>query len=356
MNDSAVEVLTLPCFFCREASLSSCRSCPSSSWLLCQPSARSWSTAPLTASASGRECRLLWTPAKEFMTEFKMSMIYRWTSPKIGFIIFAAWDRFIVLTFRCLRWFRKDILILPQLLPNIHRPLLCLRGLPAPCVWPASMFVFQIHFCSFWPVCEPLSAMSHISGDRRCQICHARAAFGHVISLPHFVLSWRRSAGYTQKRLTENLKVPYYVGEQFSKEFTGVNLKNLERTVEDDYVSNLRNNCWKEKQQSAFARTTNRACLFIYLTKSNGCSAIISPGKMIKDIFWFLLPLIYLSWIVSLVSCRGRHALQSSLFWRHWSVPKSTEGSHTKLRQAVRDHSFITWLTLLSSLKASPPD
>lgn len=44
--------------------------------------------------------------------------------------------------------------------------------------------------------------------------------------------------------------MPYYVGEHFSKEFTGVNLKNLERSVEDDYISNLRNNCWKEKQQS----------------------------------------------------------------------------------------------------------
>ncbi|XP_070847145.1 dnaJ homolog subfamily B member 12b [Chaetodon trifascialis] len=70
-----------------------------------------------------------------------------------------------------------------------------------------------------------------------------------MVNSPAYSLSFRPSAGYTQKRLTENLKVPYYVGEHFSKEFTGVNLKNLERTVEDDYVSNLRNNCWKEKQQ-----------------------------------------------------------------------------------------------------------
>ncbi|KAM3592796.1 uncharacterized protein V6R79_025325 [Siganus canaliculatus] len=70
-----------------------------------------------------------------------------------------------------------------------------------------------------------------------------------MVNSPPYSLSFRPSAGYTQKRLTENLKVPYYVGEQFSKEFTGVILKNLERTVEDDYISNLRNNCWKEKQQ-----------------------------------------------------------------------------------------------------------
>uniref|UniRef100_A0A672IB99 J domain-containing protein n=1 Tax=Salarias fasciatus TaxID=181472 RepID=A0A672IB99_SALFA len=70
-----------------------------------------------------------------------------------------------------------------------------------------------------------------------------------MVNSPSYSLSFRPSAGYSHKRLTENLKVPYYVGEQFFKEFTGVNLKNLERTVEDDYISNLRNNCWKEKQQ-----------------------------------------------------------------------------------------------------------
>ncbi|KAM4526770.1 dnaJ homolog subfamily B member 12b [Fundulus diaphanus] len=70
-----------------------------------------------------------------------------------------------------------------------------------------------------------------------------------MVNSPSYSLSFRPSAGYTQKRLTEKLKVPYYVGEQFFKEFTGVNLKNLERSVEDDYISNLRNNCWKEKQQ-----------------------------------------------------------------------------------------------------------
>ncbi|KAF3853826.1 hypothetical protein F7725_014514 [Dissostichus mawsoni] len=93
-----------------------------------------------------------------------------------------------------------------------------------------------------------------------------------MVNSPPYSLSYRPSAGYTQKRLTMSLKVPYYVGEHFSREITGLNLKNLERTVEDDFISNLRNNCWKEKQQSI-----------------------------------------------------GRNALQSSLFWRQRSVPKSTE-------------------------------
>lgn len=112
-------------------------------------------------------------------------------------------------------------------------------------------------------------------------LCSA-TSHGHaaaVISLSHFVPSSRRSAGYTQKRLTENLKVPYYVGGQFSKEFTGVLLKNLEQTVEDDYISSLRNNCWKEKQQS-------RSHLFLTLS-----SPILScGGDLLTRIFFPLSP------------------------------------------------------------------
>ena len=66
-----------------------------------------------------------------------------------------------------------------------------------------------------------------------------------------------RSAGHTNKRLTEHLRVPYYVNEKFSREYSGGNLKSVERSVEDDYISNLRNNCWKEKQQSEFAFPEN---------------------------------------------------------------------------------------------------
>lgn len=129
----------------------------------------------------------------------------------------------------------------------------------------ASHFVFLVHSFSFFLSMSLCSATSH---------GHAAA----VISLSHFVPSSRRSAGYTQKRLTENLKVPYYVGGQFSKEFTGVLLKNLEQTVEDDYISSLRNNCWKEKQQS-------RSHLFLTLS-----SPILScGGDLLTRIFFLCL-------------------------------------------------------------------
>lgn len=70
-----------------------------------------------------------------------------------------------------------------------------------------------------------------------------------MVSSPPYSLSHRPSSGHTNRRQTTNLKVPYYVGDHFSAEYKGINLKHIEDSVEDDYISNLRNNCWKEKQQ-----------------------------------------------------------------------------------------------------------
>lgn len=56
--------------------------------------------------------------------------------------------------------------------------------------------------------------------------------------------------GHIHRRVTDHLNVVYYVADTFSKEYTGSSLKTVERNVEDDYIANLRNNCWKEKQQS----------------------------------------------------------------------------------------------------------
>lgn len=48
---------------------------------------------------------------------------------------------------------------------------------------------------------------------------------------------------------TENLGVIYYVNKDFRNEYKGVSLQKVEKSVEEDYVSNVRNNCWKERQQ-----------------------------------------------------------------------------------------------------------
>uniref|UniRef100_A0A3B4DKM8 J domain-containing protein n=1 Tax=Pygocentrus nattereri TaxID=42514 RepID=A0A3B4DKM8_PYGNA len=68
-------------------------------------------------------------------------------------------------------------------------------------------------------------------------------------SLSHITIVNLKSSGHTNRRQTATLKVPYYVGDHFSEEYSGKSLKNIEQSVEEDYISNLRNNCWKEKQQ-----------------------------------------------------------------------------------------------------------
>ncbi|XP_020486621.2 dnaJ homolog subfamily B member 12a [Labrus bergylta] len=70
-----------------------------------------------------------------------------------------------------------------------------------------------------------------------------------MVTQPPYSLSYRASAGHIQKRHTSHLKVTFYVGDRFNEEYSGTNLKAVERNVEEDYISNLRNNCWKEKQQ-----------------------------------------------------------------------------------------------------------
>lgn len=98
----------------------------------------------------------------------------------------------------------------------------------------------------------------------KCQICIFDATY---CELPPWVsLCWQsvvscifkwytsslcfRSTGQTIKRQTENLHVDYYVTRDFKSEFKGSALQQIEKNVEEDYVSNVRNNCWKERQTS----------------------------------------------------------------------------------------------------------
>ena len=54
---------------------------------------------------------------------------------------------------------------------------------------------------------------------------------------------------YPVGRTTHNLKIQYYVKQDFSSNFAG-DLRRIERQVEEEYVSNLRTNCWKERSYS----------------------------------------------------------------------------------------------------------
>lgn len=46
-----------------------------------------------------------------------------------------------------------------------------------------------------------------------------------------------------------NLKVPYYVKENFHQDYQG-SIRRLESLVEEEYVVNLRNACYREKNNS----------------------------------------------------------------------------------------------------------
>ncbi|XP_067106934.1 dnaJ homolog subfamily B member 14 [Osmerus mordax] len=69
-----------------------------------------------------------------------------------------------------------------------------------------------------------------------------------MVSTPPYSLYSRPSTGQTIKRQTENLQVDYFVARDFKSEFRGSALQKIEKSVEEDYVSNVRNNCWKERQ------------------------------------------------------------------------------------------------------------
>ncbi|XP_060042329.1 dnaJ homolog subfamily B member 14 [Erinaceus europaeus] len=70
-----------------------------------------------------------------------------------------------------------------------------------------------------------------------------------MVSNPPYSLYPRSGSGQTIKMQTENLGVIYYVNKDFKNEYKGMLLQKIEKSVEEDYVTNIRNNCWKERQQ-----------------------------------------------------------------------------------------------------------
>jgi DnaJ family protein B protein 12 len=54
------------------------------------------------------------------------------------------------------------------------------------------------------------------------------------------------------QRKTLNLKVPYFVKENFHTEYQG-SLRRLEISVEEEYVTSLRQSCFREKNYRKYA-------------------------------------------------------------------------------------------------------
>ena len=51
---------------------------------------------------------------------------------------------------------------------------------------------------------------------------------------------------YNIQRKTTNMRISYYVKENFHSEFTG-SLRTLDRQIEEEYIQHLRNACFREK-------------------------------------------------------------------------------------------------------------
>ena len=60
----------------------------------------------------------------------------------------------------------------------------------------------------------------------------------------HYALN--RDGKYTMERVSKNLGIKYYVKQDFTRDFKG-SIHKLEQQIEDDYVSNLRSNCFRER-------------------------------------------------------------------------------------------------------------
>lgn len=60
------------------------------------------------------------------------------------------------------------------------------------------------------------------------------------------IYSLHASSKFPVKKTTQNLRVPYYVKENFHSEYQG-SLRRLEMTVEEEHITNLRQACYREK-------------------------------------------------------------------------------------------------------------
>lgn len=104
--------------------------------------------------------------------------------------------------------------------------------------------------------------------------------------IKHFFYS---GSGQTIKMQTENLGVVYYVNKDFKNEYKGMLLQKVEKSVEEDYVTNIRNNCWKERQQSKFMK-----CLTFKNLESLELIIIDFPTQEMFRIAWHIIGAQYL--------------------------------------------------------------
>lgn len=57
---------------------------------------------------------------------------------------------------------------------------------------------------------------------------------------------------YHIERKTTQLEVPYFVKDTFEKDYKG-NIRRVESQVEEDFITNLRGACFREKNYSEYS-------------------------------------------------------------------------------------------------------
>ncbi|XP_060586087.1 dnaJ homolog subfamily B member 12-like isoform X2 [Ruditapes philippinarum] len=84
------------------------------------------------------------------------------------------------------------------------------------------------------------------------------------------VFSLNRTDKYSAQRKTQHLHIPYYVKQDFTSNFAG-DLRRIERQVEEEFISNLRQNCWRERsyKENMLWRARNYADAKLYERAQN---------------------------------------------------------------------------------------
>lgn len=65
------------------------------------------------------------------------------------------------------------------------------------------------------------------------------------------IYSLTPSQKFSIARKTQNFKIPYYVKENFHTEYQG-SVGRLEASVEEDYLTNLKHSCYRERNYSKY--------------------------------------------------------------------------------------------------------
>uniref|UniRef100_A0A8R1EJN4 DUF1977 domain-containing protein n=1 Tax=Caenorhabditis japonica TaxID=281687 RepID=A0A8R1EJN4_CAEJA len=68
--------------------------------------------------------------------------------------------------------------------------------------------------------------------------------------------SLHQTSKFSIKRMSAELRVPYFVRPDFETSYRG-RIRQVEQQVEDDYIQNLRMNCYKEQNLNRFEHYPN---------------------------------------------------------------------------------------------------